>query len=112
MSSSRPARPPLRRLRRLLPVTLSVRLVVVVVIPGAVGGGVLAIATALAANSILVGQRDSTPADSLRREQARTVLVNGVILCPLSINDYPARGPGTPPIGQFPGSVVMRAGCA
>lgn len=102
MSSSRPARPLPSRLRRLLPVTLTVRLVVVVVILVAVVGGVLAIATAVAANSILVGQRDNTLADSLRREQARTVLVNGVLLCPLSINDYSARGPGTPPIGQFP----------
>lgn len=82
-----------------------------VVVLVAVVGGVLAITTALATNSILVGQRDSTLTDSVRREQDRTVLINGVLLCPLSLNGYGDRGPGVP-VGQFPGSVVMRAGCA
>jgi len=87
-------------------VTLTARLVVVVVLLVAVVGGVVAVATALATKSILVGQRDSTLMDSLRREQHPAVF-NGVEVCPIGLT----RGPAVP-VGQYPGSVVMRAGCA
>ncbi len=107
MSSSPPSER--RRLTRLLPVTLTARLVVVVVVLVAVVGGVVATATALATNSILTGQRDSTLMDSLAREESRSPAFNGVQFCPVGLSTYAGRGPLGP---QFPGSVVMRSGCA
>jgi len=110
MSSSPPPEPR-RGLRRLLPVTLTARLVVVVVVLVAVVGGVVATATALATNSILIGQRDSTLIGSLQREAGRSVSIDGVQFCPVGLSTSPGRGPSAP-APQFPGSVVMRAGCA
>ena len=99
-------------LHRLVPVTLTARLVVVVVLLVALVGGVVAVATALATRSILVGQRDSTLHASLQRELDRDDQPGGLGSTQFCPTGNLGNVPGRLPFGQMSGSITVRPGCA
>lgn len=107
MSSSRSA----ELARRVLPGTLTGRLVVVVVLLVALCGALVATATALAMRSYLTGQLDSQLAQAVARDADdghRGDRHEGP--CPLPADDQPfVHGL---PIGQSTGTLTVRPGCS
>jgi two-component system OmpR family sensor kinase len=109
MSSSRPAER--RAPRRLLPVTLTSRLVAVVVALVAVVGVLVAVATAVGMRSYLTDKRDADLMQAFRREVGNAGAPDPRP-CPLGTTVVGPDGRAGLPIGQGSGTLTVRPGCA